>query len=69
MAQMSAHPTIFVETYRPPRRKQRSGKGARAIRLAPHEIGRDAHFGPGWWMVPAVTLGIAMWVGLFAFIL
>lgn len=64
VAQMSAHPSIFVESYRPARPRRR----ARARGMA-HGIGRDPHFGAGWWMIPVVTLGVAMWAGFFAMIL
>jgi hypothetical protein len=30
--------------------------------------GRDAHFAPGWWILPAMVLGLAIWAGFFSLI-
>lgn len=31
-------------------------------------VGRDARFAAGWWIVPSVVLGLAIWAGIFALI-
>lgn len=32
------------------------------------EAGRNPHFAEGWWVLPSLALGTAIWIGLFALI-
>jgi hypothetical protein len=62
-----AHRTMYLGTIR-------TGRAARAIPMMPtyeyewSEFGRDSHFPPGWWVIPAFALGLASWVGIFSLI-
>jgi hypothetical protein len=32
------------------------------------EEGRNPHFVEGWWMIPSLAIGMAIWIGLIALI-